>query len=272
MTEFAPQTATMASLQPPTYFQTRHRGDMVGDKLAITSHHLRLAEKLSPYVLGALDHCDGKPVFAVAGPSGVGKSETAALIADMLSDRGMKMYVLSGDNYPKLPPPENDALRARIFAEKGEAGLKEFLLTQNEIDFDRMSQIAADFKCGRPRLELRIMDKAKGQVYRDPIALDASKVDGLVIEATGALLVNNVDLKICLYATPEETAAHRAARKRDDMTGTPLLKAVLDVEQKAIDRMREEYADVVIDRQYGLSFFRKGLYLNAVLQGGVEED
>lgn len=101
-------------------------GDMPGDKVQINAEHIRktcvfmpsLAEKLTAVIEG-----QGRAVISVFGGSGVGKSETASLIAWYLTKAGVPAYVLSGDNYPRRIPQYNDAERARIFRAEGLKGM-----------------------------------------------------------------------------------------------------------------------------------------------------
>lgn len=104
------------------------RGDMPGDKIAVTQAHVEkaaaifpvLAEKLIP----ALEQnpCR-RAVVSVCGGSGVGKSEIAGLLGHALRENGLGCYVLSGDNYPHRIPAQNDAERLRIYRWGGAAGL-----------------------------------------------------------------------------------------------------------------------------------------------------
>lgn len=103
-------------------------GDMPGDQVAITDAHVAkanvvfpaLAEALVPVLQGSLH---GRAVVAVAGGSGVGKSEVASILAHGLRTIGLGAYTLSGDNYPRRIPVHNDAERLRIYRGSGIRGL-----------------------------------------------------------------------------------------------------------------------------------------------------
>ena len=64
-----------------------------------------------------------RAVAAVCGVLGVGKSETASLLAHYLQQIGVGCCVLSGDNYPRRIPAQNDAERLRIYRCGGIRGL-----------------------------------------------------------------------------------------------------------------------------------------------------
>lgn len=117
-------------------------GDMPGDKVEIGASHIakaeaifpRLWELLSP-LLGDGDDSgdgvsdgdgndnDGRAVVAVHGGSGVGKSEIGSLLAHYLRANEVGAYVMSGDNYPRRIPKDNDAERLRVFRAGGLHGL-----------------------------------------------------------------------------------------------------------------------------------------------------
>jgi glycosidase len=103
-------------------------GDMPGDKVQIGEGHVakataafpRLWEILRP-ILEASSH--QRAVLAVHGGSGVGKSEIGSLLAHYLRANGVGAYVMSGDNYPRRIPRDNDAERLRTFRTAGVRGL-----------------------------------------------------------------------------------------------------------------------------------------------------
>ncbi|HSN11669.1 MAG TPA: sucrose phosphorylase, partial [Propionibacteriaceae bacterium] len=103
-------------------------GDMPGDKVQIDESHVakatallpRLWEVLRP-ILAASPY--QRAVIAVHGGSGVGKSEIGSLLAHFLRANGIGAYVMSGDNYPRRIPRDNDAERLRTFRTAGVRGL-----------------------------------------------------------------------------------------------------------------------------------------------------
>lgn len=99
-------------------------GDMPGDKVRIGPEHVARANALFPALVAELlpvvraSACS-RAVVAVAGGSGVGKSEVASITSHLLRSIGVGAYTLSGDNYPRRIPAQNDAERLRIFREAG---------------------------------------------------------------------------------------------------------------------------------------------------------
>ena len=98
--------------------------DMPGDKRLIRAAHLQKANCIIPSLLALLinvldENKHERAVVSICGVSGVGKTETAAVIAYGLQMSGVKAYVLSGDNYPHRIPVYNDAERLSIFRIEG---------------------------------------------------------------------------------------------------------------------------------------------------------
>ncbi|MGV8848820.1 MAG: sucrose phosphorylase [Propionibacteriaceae bacterium] len=120
-----PDTVTVPTIEDLGAIPT---GDMPGDKVQIGEGHVakattafpRLWEVLRP-ILEASPH--QRAVIAVHGGSGVGKSEIGSLIAHYLRANGIGAYVMSGDNYPRRIPRDNDAERLRTFRTSGVRGL-----------------------------------------------------------------------------------------------------------------------------------------------------
>ena len=117
-----------APWQEPALSGTIAQGDMPGDKICITEEHIQKANPLYPELRRLLvrrlgeRHC-GRAEVTVCGGSGVGKSEIASLISYFLNAEGVGAYTLSGDNYPRRYPEQNDAERRRVFHDGGLKGL-----------------------------------------------------------------------------------------------------------------------------------------------------
>lgn len=94
-------------------------GDMPGDSIRIGQAHVDRAQAIFPRMWELLAACgvpgDGRAVVAVHGGSGVGKSEIGSLLAHYLRANGVGAYVMSGDNYVRRIPRENDAERLHRF-------------------------------------------------------------------------------------------------------------------------------------------------------------
>ena len=95
-------------------------GDMPGDSVQIGEKHIQKAGVIFPELMRLIrENPAEKIVVAVSGGSGVGKSETASLLAYYFHQLGVGAYTLSGDNYPRRIPAQNDAERERVFRNSG---------------------------------------------------------------------------------------------------------------------------------------------------------
>lgn len=97
-------------------------GDMPGDQIMISETHIQKAAVLLPPLterLYALLYRTPRVVLSVYGGSGVGKSETASLLAWHMKELGLGCYIVSGDNYPRRIPMYNDAERLQIYRTAG---------------------------------------------------------------------------------------------------------------------------------------------------------
>ena len=114
-------------------------GDMPGDKIFINEEHVKKAQIVYPKLRRLLaEHPKNKAVVSVCGGSGVGKSETASILAYYLSKEGVGTYVLSGDNYPRRIPKDNDNERERVYRNGGLRGL----VNRGMLTAERMEQLA----------------------------------------------------------------------------------------------------------------------------------
>lgn len=209
-------------------------GDMPGDSVQIGGTHLAKARALFPALWRLLESRladGGRVVVAVAGGSGVGKSEIGSLLAHGLKASGIGAYVMSGDNYPRRIPADNDAERLRIYRAGGRAALDAYLGSDAEIAFEEVDAILAAFHAGADALTLKRMGRSAGELWYE--AVDVSGVQVIVLEWTHGLSPNlhGVDIGVLLHSTPAETLAHRRARARDGAVDSPFTTMVLQLEQ-----------------------------------------
>ncbi len=118
-----------------------------------------------------------------------------------------------------------------FYQDGGRRGLKRYLGTENEINFDELSNIISQFKNGNNKIYLKRMGREETQLWYD--CVDFSNTQVLIIEWThgNSYYLNGVDIPILLNSTPQETLEHRKARNRDGATDSPFTKMVLEIEQ-----------------------------------------
>ena len=118
----------MNNWQPPEVPEDIPQGDMPGDKVWIGPQSIEKATVAFQAVLPMLKEALAanpahKAVISVSGGSGVMKTCVSALLTYYLTQLGVGAYTMSGDNYPRRIPVQNDAERMRIFRLGGIRGM-----------------------------------------------------------------------------------------------------------------------------------------------------
>ena len=247
-------------------------GDMPGDQVQIGEDHIKKASlifpKLLPMVLSLLgERKEQKVVVTVCGGSGVGKSEIASLLSYYLKEFGIGSYTLSGDNYPRRIPAQNDAERLRVFRRGGRAALDAYLGSDAEIDFQEVEEIVASFKSGQEEIWLKRMGRTEDALWYEKV--DFREVSVLVIEWThgNSDCYQGVDIPVLLNSTPQETLAHRAARGRDGGTDSPFTMMVLELEQEKLKKQAKK-AKLIVLKQGELLSYEEFCERMGMTQGG----
>lgn len=142
----------------------------------------------------------------------------------------------------KLQEKEEDANKEyekqypwfHIYFDAAVKGLKGYLGSSNEIDFEKLSKIVKEFKEGKEEIYLKRMGRSETELWYEKI--NFSDIEVLVIEWTHGNSNNydGVDIPILLNSTPEETLAHRNSRNRDGKTDSYFTKVVLECEQEML--------------------------------------
>ncbi len=177
----------------------------------------------------------GRLVVGVAGESGSGKSVTATNLARVLTARGASAAVLHQDDYFLRPPKVNHAAR---LADLGAVG-------PHEVNLSLLAEQVAAFRAGAPWVEGPLVDYPNDRFLTQRHELAGRAV--LIVEGTYALHLPDLDVRVFLEATHEDTAARRVARGRDHWE--PIIDTILDIEHRIIARQGGG-ADVVIDREF----------------------
>lgn len=121
-----------------------------------------------------------------------------------------------------------------IYQSAGRDGLRNYLGTKNELDFEELNEIISGFKNGESRIFLKRMGREDNELWYDNV--DFSDRNILIIEWTHGNNHNlrGVDIPILLYSTPQETLEHRRSRNRDGATDSPFTTMVLAIEQEML--------------------------------------
>lgn len=197
---------------------------------------LHLYEKVGAWCEDKQEH--ERLVISLFGGSGSGKTTIAGALQQYLLNDGIGCFLLGGDDYPHRIPKRNDEERLRIFEESGENGLRDYLGTPQEIDFDRINEVLADFHAGKNTITLRHMGREDGEIFSEETSFEGIRV--LIVEWThgGSEYLEGVDLPVFLESSPEETRERRIRRNRDANAASPFINMVVELEGEKLKRQR----------------------------------
>jgi len=118
-----------------------------------------------------------------------------------------------------------------LYQKAGRNGLRNYLGTPNEIDFQELNGIISRFKNGDSRIFLKRLGREETELWYEPV--DFSEINILIIEWThgNSHYVSGIDIPILLNSTPDETLEGRILRNRDGATDSPFTTMVLEIEQ-----------------------------------------
>lgn len=286
----------------PVINENIKHGDMPGDKIQITEEHINKAKTIFSALITEMTKLNtDKIVITICGCSGVGKSETASVLAYYLNYYGIGTYIISGDNYPRRIPICNDAERLQIFRnggikglinsnsylsekifdtlkelqkkemdadksnikkyswlenyiDSGKKALKDYLGSENEIDFRELENIVFSFKNGKKNIWLRRMGRKDTDLWYNRV--DFSEINVLIIEWTHGNSDNykGADIPILLNSTPQETLTHRKLRNRDGKTDSAFTTMVLEIEQEMLKSQAHKARIILSKKGETLSF------------------
>jgi alpha-galactosidase len=136
----------------------------------------------------------------------------------------------------------------KIYLDGAIGGLKGYLGTKNELNFDEITDIVKQFKDGSNNIWLKRMGRTECDLWYEKVGFSGISV--LVIEWTHGNSDNykGVDIPVLLNSTPEETLAHRRSRNRDGKIDSPFTMRVLEIEQQMLHSQANK-AKIIISKQ-----------------------
>lgn len=208
---------------------------------------LKEAKKLFDKVQQLHASGDERVVISIYGGSGSGKTTIATALQQYFLSEGIGCYLLGGDNYPHRIPKRNDEERLRVYEEVGEEGLREYLGTPKEIDFDCINQVLAEFHAGKDTITLRHMGREDGDISSEET--DFAGIPVMLVEWThgGSEYLKGVDIPVFLESSPEETKERRIRRNRDENAASPFICRVVELEQEKLD-IQKGHARLVVGK------------------------
>ncbi len=200
------------------------------------------AESLARQLLALLpvlweSHAMRRRVIGIAGESGSGKSVTADTLARLSNAAGVRTMVINQDNYFVLPPRTNHEHRCEDLANVG----------PHEVQMSLIAEHVQAFRMRRNAVVAPLVDYPGNRFVTQ--TYDFADIELLIVEGTYVLQLPDLDTRIFLEATHEETEERRRARNRD--IDEPIVAQVLAIEHEIIAQ-QAVVADVLIDATFSI--------------------
>lgn len=156
------------------------------------------------------------------------------------------------------------------YLESGKKGLREYLGTSKEIDFDDLTRIIAEFKNGQEEIWLKRMGREDTELWFEKV--DFSKTNILIIEWThgNSDYYTGVDVPILLNSTPQETLEYRKIRNRDQGIDSAFTTLVLNLEQEMLF-VQAHKAKIIVSKDGELLSYEEYLHLMEEIEGESNE-
>jgi uridine kinase len=209
---------------------------MRGDKLIIREHHVKAAQSIAPLLIPEILQHKNVFIISIAGESGSGKSEIAAVLTRLLrEDENINSIIIQQDDYFVYPPKTNAEMRRKDIRHVGLAEVRLDLLDQNLSDIMK--------GCSEIKKPLVIFDEDK--ITEERLCLEGVHV--VIVEGTYTTLLQNVHQHIFIDLTYMETQESRRQRAREEQD--QYLETILEIEHKIISSHRTQ-ADILVTKNY----------------------
>lgn len=168
------------------------------------------------------------------------------LITERLYTDEVKEKLLELQKAGRDAEEQEDMQWLSIYQKYGDKALTDYLGTDQELDYEAVSNLLMQFHGGTSQLMLRHMGRTPDEIWYD--RRDVSDTDILILEWThgNSACLQGVDVSVVLISTPEETLENRKKRNRDTAIDSPFVARVLSIEQKKINDGLDR-ADIIQD-------------------------
>lgn len=173
--------------------------------------------------------------------SGLNGLITEGLYTDEVKEKLLELQKAGRD-----AEEQEDMQWLSIYQKYGDKALTDYLGTDQELDYEAVSNLLMQFHGGTSQLLLRHMGRTPDDIWYD--RRDVSDTDILILEWThgNSVYLQGVDVSVVLISTPEETLENRKKRNRDTAIDSPFVARVLRIEQKKINDGLDR-ADIIQD-------------------------
>ena len=211
---------------------------MKGDRLVIQEGHIKAAYCITGLLFPLIVESRGKFITTVAGESGSGKSEVAAVFAELLFEKKeIESIIIQQDDYFVYPPKTNAEMRRKDI---GHVGIQEVRL---ELLDENLSEILN----GKNEIEKPLVFFDEDRIIKEKVSLEGIKA--VIVEGTYTTLLKNVHQHIFIdrsYVDTRKSRRQRAREKQDEF-----LEKILEIEHKIISSHKSQ-ADIIIMHDYGV--------------------
>ena len=168
------------------------------------------------------------------------------LITERLYTDEIKEKLLELQKAGRDAEEQEDMQWLSIYQKYGDKALIDYLGTDQELDYEAISNLLMQFHGGTSQLLLRHMGRTPDDIWYD--RRDVSDTDILILEWThgNSAYLQGVDGSVVVISTPEETLENRKKRNRDTAIDSPFVARVLRIEQKKINDGLDR-ADIIQD-------------------------
>lgn len=210
---------------------------MIGDRLIIKDEHIKAGERVMELVLPRIMNSPEKYIITIAGESGAGKSEIAAVLSDKLLERGIKSAIIQQDDYFVYPPITNAAMRKKDINHVGPGEVRLELLDQN----------LQEISDGKKEIDKPLVIYKEDRIDKETIKMQGIKV--VIVEGTYTTLLKNTNTRIFIERTHLDTRAVRLERAREKQD--EYLEKILGIEHEIISSHKSK-ADIILNRKYDM--------------------
>ena len=205
---------------------------MLSDVLLIEDKHQEAARKIYERIEKVRN---GRFVVAISGESGSGKTELSHCLANIYKNAGLKAKPMHTDNYYMSLPEERNQWREAHGRES---------IGDTEYDWETINKNLADFRAGKVT-EMPCVDIVTDQV--DRLITDFAGVDVLILDGLYAIKTDDVDMRVFIDITYEQTK--KAQLRRGKEAQTPFRTMVLEREHEVVTSLRK-MGDLFVTHSY----------------------
>lgn len=207
---------------------------MKGDQIIVPEVVLSIARQIMDHIFPRIELLNRLYTISIAGESGSGKTALAQALSQALAEGRITSIVICQDDYFRLPPRSNDLKRRDD---------PTWLGPDKEVNLDIMDENLRDARLGLRTIKKPLVDYYENIIEEETLALDGVKV--VIAEGTYVSLLRNIDLRVFIEKTWQQTLENRLARKRGNEAGDPFIEGILVREHQIITRHRE-LADLIV--------------------------